>query len=160
MDGPIDILVGPESGDHVALRLLDVEYPEATDDADGHWISSEVRVAVPGFHGRVETSIRSPELHALLGELRVLASTRGGTAKLETLEEEVHLVLVSDGKGHVDVSGYIARRLSAKLQFWFTVDASALATAIAALEHAIQVLPMVGVDERTKPSGSGARNKS
>jgi len=84
------------------------------------------------------------EIAAFTLELRILFKKLTGSAKFETLEEQLSLELRGDGKGHIDVSGEVEDNLGMgnRLRFAIKIDQSQLAQSLRELETVILKFPV------------------
>ena len=74
-------------------------------EIDAEWLNAEVDFQLNGFAAQFEFSLRLGELVSFYEELQVFYSTLKGNAKLESIEDNVSLLLNTDGLGHVLVDG-------------------------------------------------------
>ncbi len=111
---------------------------------DDNWLTSQIRVSVGGFHGKVEATIQTAELDRFLTQLRPLYKTLRGTAEFSTLEGQLHLLLVGDGKGHMELTGEAEDQAggSNQLRFRLQFDQTQLETSIHELERVISMFPI------------------
>ena len=93
------IELGPESGDHLSLRVLRRLHPQATDDVDAGWLVCPAHVHVGGFSGDVAISLRVEELHRFGEALRALRAGTRRTAVLESVEEWIDLAVAREADG-------------------------------------------------------------
>jgi hypothetical protein len=104
------------------------------------WVDVEVWVGVGLFEGAATVSLLFRELTPFERELTALYETLAGTAKLDTLEGQIGLILKGDGKGHVAVAGHLGDRAgdpAAKLTFDITIDQTFIPAATATLRRFI-----------------------
>ena len=81
---------------------------------------------------------------AFLAQLRPLHETLRGTAEFSTLEEQLHLRVTGDGKGHMELVGEVADQpgIGNRLHFTLHFDQSQLAASIRELERVTAESPV------------------
>jgi len=84
---------------------------------------------------------------AFLTQLRPLHQSLSGTAEFTTLEEQLHLRLSGDGKGHIELVGEISDQpgIGNRLHFALHFDQSQLGTSIHELEKVTAEFPVRAV---------------
>lgn len=85
------------------------------------WLNVEADFQLNGFAARFEFSLRLSELVAFFQELQAFYSTLKGSAHLRSIEDNVDLVLNTDGMGHVSVDGTL-RDSSYRINTKFTME--------------------------------------
>src|SRR5437660_8865101 len=75
---------------------------------DDNWLTVEIRVRTGGFRGKASATIITSELTKFLSELSPLHQTLSGAAEFKTMEEQLSLRLVGDGKGHIELVGEVS----------------------------------------------------
>jgi hypothetical protein len=135
---------GQSGHDRVAVDVVSHERPLTGEYWDDNWLVVEVSVHAGGFQGKTRASIQTSELAAFGRDLRQLYDMLSGTAEFTTIEEQLHLILKDDGKGHITLKGEmmdqpgIGRRLKFNLEF----DQSQLANSIRDLSVIIAKFPV------------------
>ena len=133
-------------GQSKAERIeVDILGYERAPSADAEWLSTRFRVFAGGFHGQVDNAtILTHELAAFLNQLRPLYKTLRGTAEFSTMEGQLHLLLVGDGKGHIELTGEVEDQVVGgnQLHFRLQFDQTQLATSIHELERVISEFPI------------------
>lgn len=79
-------------------------------EIDAEWLNAEAEFQLNGFAARFEFSLRLGELVSFYEELQVFHSTLKGKAQLESIEDNVSILLNTDGLGHVLVDGTLRDR--------------------------------------------------
>ncbi len=74
-------------------------------EVDAECLNAKVDFQLNGFTARFEFSLRLGELVSFYEELQVFYSTLKGSARLESIEDKVNILLNTDGLGHVLVDG-------------------------------------------------------
>ncbi|HAO99567.1 MAG TPA: hypothetical protein DCQ83_05935 [Fibrobacteres bacterium] len=104
---------------------------------DDNWLTVEIRIQAGGFHGKMSASFITNELITFLSALRPLYQSLNGTARFDTLEEQLSLKLTGDGRGHFELSGEVSDQpgIGNSLRFTLQFDQSQLGTSIRELEQ-------------------------
>jgi hypothetical protein len=110
---------------------------------DYNWLTVCIRVQAGGFQGEVSAAILTDDLVRFLAQLRPLHQTLSGSAEFSTMEDQLSLRLVGDGKGHIDLSGEVADRAGDgnRLHFRLQFDQSQLGASVRQLEQATSDFP-------------------
>jgi hypothetical protein len=133
--------LGHSEMERLEVEVLRYERAPCGEYYDDNWLTSQLRVSVGGFKGKVEAAIQTAELDTFLAQLRPLYATLRGTAEFSTIEEQLHLLLVGDGKGHIELTGELIDRpgLGNRLHFKLQFDQTQLAVSIQELERVMSV---------------------
>jgi len=110
---------------------------------DDNWLTVEIRVRAGGFRGKASATIITAELTKFLSELRPLYQALSSTAEFTTMEEQLSLRLVGDGKGHIELHGEVADQpgIGNRLHFTLRFDQSQLGASIHDLEQVTLQFP-------------------
>jgi hypothetical protein len=121
---------------------------------DDNWLVVEIRVRAGGFRGEAQASIITSELTRFASELRPLFETLAGTAEFTTIEGQLRLRLVGDGKGHIELRGEVSDEpgVGNRLHFALQFDQSQLGKSISELERVASQFPVREAPQRaTRP---------
>ncbi|MBL9093510.1 MAG: hypothetical protein JNL96_19995 [Planctomycetaceae bacterium] len=135
---------GHSSQERIEIDVLGYERAPVGEYFDDNWLRCVIRVCAGGFRGEFDAAILTGELVAFLDQLRPLFATLRGSAELTTLEEQLHLLLIGDGKGHIDLDGNVVdapgsdNRLHFRLQF----DQTELGASICEFEKVAKAFPI------------------
>jgi hypothetical protein len=102
MSEDVVAVLGRTNGDHVAVRPLNRNDPNATDFWDGNWLTCEIEVRAGVFRGRVRTSLRTEDIPPFRAQLAALHTTLRGEARLRTMEDWLSIDAHGDGLGHIE----------------------------------------------------------
>lgn len=102
------IEIGPESGDHVSIRVLHRLDKRSPEGADGGWLVCPVHVHVGGFSGDVAAALHPREVHEFGSALRAVRQGLRRTAVLESAEDWIDLTVTREADGTITVSGHLA----------------------------------------------------
>jgi hypothetical protein len=102
-----------EPGDHFHLGGRNAEYLEvwvlsrsdAADYWDGNWLGCDVRISIGGFRARFPANFRTNEVESFAEEVRGLHERLSGSARFESMEGQLRLLLEGDGRGHIRCQG-------------------------------------------------------
>ena len=135
---------GHSEEERIEVDVHGYERPASGEYWDDNWLRVEIRVRAGGFRGKAEATIITSELTGFLSELRPLFETLSGSAKFVTLEGQLSLRLVGDGKGHVELRGEVADQagIGNHLRFALKFDQSQLGTSIRELERITSEFPV------------------
>ena len=89
---------------------------------DDNWLSVEIRVHAGRFHGRTRAAFITGDLVSFASQLRPLYDSLSGSAEFKTMEEQLSLRLVGDGKGHIEVRGDVLDQAGFGNSFHFHLD--------------------------------------
>jgi hypothetical protein len=128
----------------IEVEVLGYERAPVGEFWDDNWLRAEIQVAAGGFRGHATAEFITSELSKFLSELRPLFETLKGKAEFSTIEEQLKLQLVGDGKGHIALTGEIADQpgIGNRLLFAFEFDQSQLGASIHELEQVTSRFPV------------------
>ncbi len=111
---------------------------------DDNWLVVDMRIQAGGFRGKASATIITSELTQFLSELRPLFEMLSGVAEFATLENQLSLRLVGDGKGHIELQGEISDQAGVgnRLHFTLQFDQSQLGASIRELERVTSEFPV------------------
>ena len=127
---------GQSQYDCIEMDVQHYELAPTGEHYDDNWLTVQISVRAGGFCGRVDAAILTEELVAFLAMLRTLYDTLRGEAEFTTIEGQISLHLIGDGKGHIELSGELVDQpgIGNRLHFVFQFDQSQLAESIRGLE--------------------------
>ncbi len=139
-----DILIGDPGAAHVLIRPLSRSHPGLFDDRDESWIDCDVLITTGAFTGNVRAGLRPEEFAAFLDAASGLAQTAEGSARLTTLEGQLSLSLIGDGRGDIRVSGEATHEpgIGNRLLFVFEIDRTSLPAVCESLAHVLAAFPV------------------
>jgi hypothetical protein len=138
---------GQSERERIAVNVLRYERAVTGQSDDDNWLVVQIDIQAGGFRGKANASIMTDGLARFLSQLRPLYDTLSGAAEFTTLEEQLHLHLSGDGKGHVELKGEVmdAAGIGNALQFHLQFDQSQLAESIRQLEEVTSSFPIRGI---------------
>jgi hypothetical protein len=118
--------------------------PTGIEYYDDNWLTAEIRVWAGGFRGKIAAAILTGDLVGFASQLKPLYETLSGKAEFTTLEEQLGLHLVGNGKGQIELRGEIADQpgVGNRLHFTLLFDQSQLGTSISELEKVVSQFPV------------------
>lgn len=142
----MEFAFGQSERERIAVNVLSYERPISGDYYDDNWLLVAINVSVGGFSGRARAAFGAGELVRFSQQLHLLYDSLSGSAEFRTLEDQLSLTLVGDGRGHIRLTGEflddagIGNRLSFTLDF----DQTLLHDSIRALDAVIHAFPVRG----------------
>jgi len=135
---------GQSEHERVTVDVLSYERPVTGEHYDDNWLVVAISVLAGGFSGRARASILTGELVRFAEQLHPLCESLKGTAEFATLEGQLSLKLVGDGRGHIQLSGEVSDRpsLGNMLSFSFEFDQTLLRRSIHELDCVIRTFPV------------------
>ena len=142
---------GQSEHERVSVEVLSYERPVTGEHYDDNWLVVAISVLAGGFSGRARASILTDELVSFAEQLHPLCETLNGTAEFSTLEGQLSLKLLGDGRGHINLTGEVLDRagLGNALSFSFEFDQTLLQRSIHELDSVIRAFP-VRIEEANK----------
>jgi hypothetical protein len=135
---------GHSEKERIEVKVHGYERKSSGEYYDDNWLSVDMHVSAGGFRGKASASFLTSELTKFLSELHPLYQTLKGAACFTTLEEQLSLRLIGDGKGHIELFGELADQpgLGNCLRFTLQFDQSQLSTSIHELEQVTSQFPV------------------
>ena len=137
--------LGGSERERVAVEVASYERGPLTGDYhDDNWLSVTVTVCVGAFAGVFSASFLTDEFVAFRAQLQTLHATLRGEAEFTTLEEQLFLKLIGNGRGQVSLKGRALDRAGYgnRLEFELEIDQTHLAVAIRDLDALIERFPV------------------
>jgi hypothetical protein len=146
MSTKCEILVGNAGGEHVQISLMSRSHPGYDDYWDGNWIASEVELRIGAYRASFRSDFRSEDFVSFHQSVCRLSETLRGSARFDTMEGQLALELIGDGRGHIRVEGISLDVVGVgnRLNFHFDIDQTYLARIVRSLEKSISMYPVVG----------------
>ena len=139
---PLSIAFGHADRESLVLSL---DLPANT-DSGYEWISCRAAVHAGNFQGMADLYLEAGDLKRFSQPLEGLYRTLKGEAALDTIEGQISLKLVGDGKGHIELRGTLLDRCGDgnTLKFVLQYDQTLLWQTISALRDAISQIDSKG----------------
>ena len=135
---------GESENERVAVDVLSYERPICGDYHDDNWLVIHIAVSAGGFSGTARATILTDELVRFAEQLHLLYDRLTGSAAFSTLEGQLSLTLVGDGRGHIRLTGDVSDQPGVGNQLSFTLDfdQSQLQQSIRELDAVITAFPI------------------
>jgi hypothetical protein len=135
---------GETERERIEIDVRDFERAPAGDCFDDNWLRVDIHVQAGGFHGSAPAAFTTSALAKFLSELHPLFETLNGSAEFSTMEGQLSLRLVGDGKGHIKLLGVVEDRPGDgnRLHFALQFDQSQLGMSIGELKKVISTFPV------------------
>ncbi|ULU26768.1 WapI family immunity protein [Dyella terrae] len=138
------VLFVGDGGEQLRMDVLGYEREPAGEYFDDNWLSVAVELKAGGFTGFFSASFLTSEIEAFHGEAAKLYDSLTGQAKFRTLEEQLSLDLVGDGRGHIRLTGRAADQpgIGNTLAFSFAFDQTQLQSSVQGLAQLLKIFPV------------------
>jgi hypothetical protein len=135
---------GQSEHERIEVDVHGYERPVSGEYWDDNWLTVEIRVRAGGFRGKASGTIITSELAKFLSELSPLYESLNGSAEFATMEGQLSLRLVGDGKGHIELRGEVSDQAGVgnRLHFHLDFDQSQLGASIRELESVTSQFPV------------------
>lgn len=136
------------SGDDAKIEIIVISrsHPNFTDYWDGNWITSTIKIEIPGYKAQFSAELRTDELRDFVNELKTMDKKLKGKASLINLDGYLELEGELDKKGRVSwkVETCYPSGIGAVLKFDFCSDQNYLKGIINEIESILSVFPVLG----------------
>ena len=138
------VSIGGASREYVRIEVHGYERPPVGEFHDVNWLTVRVSVSAGAFSGAFDAAFLTEELVAFLEQLKRLHSSLSGEAVFSTLEEQLSLRLIGDGRGHIALTGACVDIAGTgnRLEFSLALDQTHLSSAIQQLNELVRSFPV------------------
>ncbi|TKI63594.1 hypothetical protein FC756_18195 [Lysinibacillus mangiferihumi] len=138
-----------EKNERIEIEALIRSYPNNTDYWNANWITSTIKIEIPGYLVQFTADLRTDELRDFLAELTMISSDLSGKAMLLNMEDYIQLECQMNKMGQLLWSGQTCYPVGngAVLKFEFKSDQSYLQRLVKELEDILFVFPVIGNPE-------------
>jgi hypothetical protein len=135
---------GQAEQERIEVDVLGYERAATGEYWDDNWLSVLITVRAGGFRGKADAAIQTSELVKFTSELEPLYESLNGSAEFETMEEQLSMKLVGDGKGHIEFQGELVDQAGVgnRLHFTLHFDQSQLGSSIRELKRVLAQYPV------------------
>ncbi|AVK97392.1 hypothetical protein FCT18_01850 [Lysinibacillus sphaericus] len=135
-----------EKNERIEIEVLIRIYPNSTDYWDANWITSTIKIEIPGYLVQFTADLRTDELRDFLAELTMISSDLSGKAMLLNMEDYIQLECQMNKMGQLLWSGQTCYPVGngAVLKFEFKSDQSYLQRLVKEVEDILLVFPVIG----------------
>lgn len=122
-DTDTSFVIGPSTGDSLAVQVVRRAIPSANDYWDGNWVIANVAIRAGAFRANFEANFRTSDFAGFRDSLSSIYDSLDGEARFEPMEGQLAVVVRGDGHGHFQASctamgeAGIGNRLEFALQF-------------------------------------------
>lgn len=136
--------IGSSERNKITVEVINYERPASGEYHDDNWVNVGVYVAVGAFSGRFAASFVTDEFVAFRSELRTLYETLKGEATFRTMEGQLTLNLLGDGRGGVTLRGEALDQagIGNCLTFEMALEQTYLASTLDGLDQIIATFPV------------------
>jgi hypothetical protein len=145
------VVIGGENDARISIEIRAYERGDVGDFEDSNWLNCTFEVAVERFTARAEASFRIEEFEDFLAQLSPLIEPLEGTAKFDTLENQLSIVVKMSDRGTCRISGHATDHTHCTLQFSFESDQTFLRPAIRELKAIVGEFPVRNPEKRFSP---------
>lgn len=130
--------------ERVAVAVHGYERRPSGEYYDDNWLNVEVSVEAGAFKGRYSASFLTGELESFRDQLGELVKSLSGSARLETMETQLSLELVGNGRGGIALKGEAWDKpgIGNRLHFGFNLDQTQAAEALRAMDATTKQYPV------------------
>jgi hypothetical protein len=136
--------IGGSERNKVTVEVINYERPASGDYHDDNWVNVGIYIAVGAFSGRFAASFLTEEFVVFRSQLRQLYETLTGEATFTTMEGQLALNLVGDGRGGITLKGEALDQPGTGncLSFEMALDQTYLASALDGLDQIVAAFPV------------------
>ena len=136
--------IGGSEKEKVTVHVTNYERAQSGEYHDDNWLNVVVSVNAGAFSGEFSAAFVTDEFVTFRSQVQTLYQTLKGTATFRTIEGQLALTLVGDGRGHVNVKGEARDQpgVGNNLSFELAIDQTQLASALRDLDQIIEAFPV------------------
>ena len=138
------IAFGGEKHERLEISVAGYEREASGDYDDDNWLRVNVSVAAGAFSGSFDANFQAADLLGLCTGLSRLYETLSGSVKFETLEEQLTLEFIGNGRGSIELQGEAMDQagIGNKLIFALQLDRTQLRHSVQALRAVVAAFPV------------------
>jgi hypothetical protein len=136
--------IGGSERNKVTVEVVNYERAASGESHDDNWVNVAVRVSAGAFSGTFAASFITDEFVAFRSQLRELYKTLKGEATFTTMEGQLALNVVGDGRGGITLKGEALDQpgIGNCLTFELALDQTYLASTLDGLDQIIATFPV------------------
>ena len=136
--------IGGSERNRVTVEVVNHERPASGEYHDDNWVNVAVSVSAGAFSGTYPASFITDEFVSFRSQLRELYRTLKGEATFTTMEGQLALHLVGDGRGSITLKGEALDQpgIGNCLKFELALDQTYLRSALDGLDQIIAAFPV------------------
>lgn len=138
--------LGSSETEKVAVTVRNYERAATGDYHDDNWLSVRVEVSAGAFSGKFDAAFLTVDFVGFREQLGALYDSLKGEANFATLEEQLSIRVVGNGRGGLTVTGEALDQpgIGNKLAFAFAFDQTSLAPVLRELDEITSSFPIRG----------------
>lgn len=133
---------GGERYERLEIIVYGYERAASGEFYDDNWLSIKVLIHCGGFQGKFTAAFLTSELQSFYEQITLLYESLNGEAQLQTLEEQLSLVLKGNGIGHIQMHGEAHDQHQNRLNFEIQIDQTQLYASMQGLSTVLQAYPI------------------
>jgi hypothetical protein len=136
--------LGGSERERVEVSVEGYERQPSGEYFDDNWLNVRVSVNAGGFKGRFDASFQTGELLSFRDQLSSLYNTLNGEAKFVTMETQLALTLVGDGRGGITLKGeaWDQPGIGNRLEFSLELDQTHIGKTLGELNEVLGGFPV------------------
>ena len=136
--------IGRSEREKVSITVRGYERAASGDIHDDNWLSVVVEVRVGAFAAKCDAAFLAQDFGPFRSQLGALYDVLVGEACFTTLEEQLSLRVVGDGRGGLTVTGEVRDRPGGanRLAFEFALDQTSLPSTLRELDAVVSKFPV------------------
>lgn len=144
MTNPVLQFVVAGSGDQrLVVEATGRIRPDVAGGDDGNWLAATVEVFNGRFSGAATCSIRTEDLDEFRSGLALLTDDRSASVAFKTMENQLGISIVGDGRGGVAIGGHVADSIEGnRLEFRFVGDVGGLSDVLQSIDEILDAYPV------------------
>jgi len=138
------IVFGGSKHERLEITVTGYERSASGDYHDDNWLLVGISVAAGAFLGSFDATFQTSELSSLCSGLSTLYETLNGRVRFETLEDQLSLEFIGNGRGSIELRGEATDQpgIGNKLIFTVAFDQTQLHRSLHALKAALSAFPV------------------
>ncbi len=138
------IAFGGEKHERLEISVAGYERAASGDYHDDNWLRVNVSIAAGAFCGSFDATFPAAELFGLCTDLSRLHETLSGRVRFETLEDQLSLEFIGNGRGSIELQGEALDQagIGNKLIFAIQLDQNQLHQSVQSLRVAVAAFPV------------------
>lgn len=130
----------------IEVDIMSRSHPDCHDFWDGNWVTSDIKITIPGYIASFIAYLRTDELQDFLNEIKDMNTKLRGKAILKNLDSYLHFEAKMNrfGKINWSIETTFPNGDGAVLTFQFSSDQSHLPLLIKEIEQILIAFPVIG----------------
>ena len=139
--------IGGIEHEKIEIEVVCYEREPSGEYYDDNWVKANVCLSVGGFKGNYGAAFLTEDFSRFLDELQNIYESLKGTAEFKTIENQLYIKALGDGKGHISIEGEAidAVGIGNRLNFSLEIDQTDLSYTIKQLKEMVKRYPVRSV---------------